>query len=153
METAIAHKETYPARAEEYGPALAQLIDQGRSLSGIEIGEIYHERLDFSGRLAALFQDVDLLLMPTMPVTVPNLSRMAEYGADPDVLLRILRFTAPFDFSGSPTITLPSGIDSLGIPLSLQLIGRHLSEDLLCRAGHAFQQVTDWHTRRPADLL
>jgi len=152
VETAIAHKETYPVRAKEYGPALAQLIDQGRGLTGIEIGEIYHERLDFSGRLATLFQDVDLLLMPTMPVPVPNLSRMAEYGADPDVLLRILRFTAPFDFSGSPTITLPSGIDRLGIPLSLQLIGRHLSEDLLCRAGHAFQQVTDWHTRRPADL-
>jgi len=152
VETAIAHKETYPVRAKEYGPALAQLIDQGRGLTGIEIGEIYHERLDFSGRLATLFQDVDLLLMPTMPVPVPNLSRMAEYGADPDVLLRILRFTAPFDFSSSPTITLPSGIDRLGIPLSLQLIGRHLSEDLLCRAGHAFQQVTDWHTRRPADL-
>lgn len=152
IETAIAHKETYPARADEYGPALAQLIDQGLSLTGTEIGEIYHERLDFSGRLAAVFQDVDLLLMPTMPVPVPSLSRMAEYGADPDVLLRILRFTAPFDFSGSPTITLPSGIDRLGLPLSLQLIGRHLSEDLLCSAGHAFQQVTDWHTRRPADL-
>jgi amidase len=152
IETAIAHKETYPERAAEYGPALAQLIDQGRGLTGIEFGEIYHERLDFSGRLAALFQDVDLLLMPTMPVPVPNLSRMAEYGADPEVLLRILRFTAPFDFSGSPTITLPSGIDRLGIPLSLQFIGRHVSEDLLCRAGHAFQQVTDWHTRHPPNL-
>jgi amidase len=152
IETAIAHKETYPERAAEYGPALAQLIDQGRGLTGIEFGEIYHERLDFSGRLAALFQDVDLLLMPTMPVPVPNLSRMAEYGADPEVLLRILRFTAPFDFSGSPTITLPSGIDRLGIPLSLQFIGRHVSEDLLCRAGHAFQQVTDWHTRHPPNF-
>lgn len=152
IETAIAHKETYPARAAEYGPALAQLIDQGRSLTGIELGEIYHERLDFAGRLAAQFQDVDLLLMPTMPMPVPNLARMAEYGADPNVLLKILRFTAPFDFSGSPTITLPNGIDRLGIPLSMQLIGRHLSEDLLCRAGCAFQQVTDWHARRPADL-
>jgi len=152
VETAIAHRETYPVRAAEYGPALAQLIDQGRAMTGMELAEIYHERLDFSGRLAALFEEVELLLMPTMPVPVPNLSRMAEYGADPDVLLRILRFTAPFDFSGSPTITLPSGIDRLGIPLSMQLIGRHLSEDLLCRAGHAFQQVTDWHTRRPADL-
>ncbi|HLH51927.1 MAG TPA: amidase family protein, partial [Roseiarcus sp.] len=152
METAIAHKETYPARAAEYGPALAQLIEQGRRMTAMEMGEIYHERLDFSGRLEAVFQDVDLLLMPTMPAPTPNLSRMAEYGADPDVLLRILRFTAPFDFSGSPTITLPSGIDRLGIPLSLQLIGRRLSESLLCRAGYAFQQVTDWHTRRPPGL-
>jgi amidase len=68
------------------------------------------------------------------------------------VLMRILRFTAPFDFSGSPTITLPNGIDRAGLPLSMQLVGRHVSEDLLCRAGHAYQQVTDWHTRRPPAL-
>jgi amidase len=77
---------------------------------------------------------------------------MGEYGQDPEVLLRILRFTAPFNFSGSPTITLPAGIDAAGLPLSVQLVGPHLSEALLCRAGHAIQQVTDWHTQRPADL-
>jgi amidase len=152
VETAIAHKDTYPAKAAEYGPDLAALIDQGRQLSAMELGEIYHERLAFSGALKALFEEVDLLLIPTMPVPVPSLSRMAEYGQDPTVLMRILRFTAPFDFSGSPTITLPNGIDANGIPLSMQLVGRHVSEDLLCRAGHAFQQVTDWHTRRPPAL-
>ena len=152
VETAIAHQDTYPARSAEYGPDLAALIEQGRQLTAMDLGEIFHERLSFSGALAALFQEVDLLLVPTMPVPVPSLTRMTEYGQDPNVLLRILRFTAPFDFSGNPTITLPSGIDRAGIPLSLQLVGRHISEDLLCRAGHAFQQVTDWHTRRPPEL-
>lgn len=152
VETALAHRDSYPARKAEYGPDLAALIDQGRSVSGLELGEIYHDRLIFSGALAAVFEDVDLILVPTMPVPIPSLAKMTEYGQDPEVLLRILRFTAPFDFSGSPTITLPSGIDKAGMPLSLQLVGRHLSEDLLCRAGHAFQQVTDWHTRRPPGL-
>ncbi len=152
VETAIAHRETYPARSAEYGPDLAALIEQGRRMTAIELGEIFHERLIFSGALATVFEEVDLLLVPTMPVPVPSLTRMSEYGQDPTVLLRILRFTAPFDFSGSPTITLPSGIDRAGIPLSMQLVGPHVSEDLLCRAGHAFQQVTDWHTRRPPDL-
>jgi len=152
VETALAHKETYPARAAEYGPDLAALIYQGRGLSGLELGEIYHERLAFSGALAAVFTEVDLVLVPTMPIPIPSLAKMGEYGQDPAVLLRILRFTAPFDFSGSPTVTLPSGIDEAGMPLSLQLVGRHLSEDLLCRAAHAFQQATDWHTRRPPAL-
>jgi amidase len=152
VETAIAHLDTYPQKAAEYGPDLAALIDQGRQMSAVELGQIYHERLAFSGALKALFEEIDLLLIPTMPVPVPSLSRMAEYGQDPSVLLRILRFTAPFDFSGSPTITLPNGIDKAGIPLSMQLVGRHVSEDLLCRAGHAYQQVTDWHTRRPPAL-
>ena len=153
VETALAHRDSYPARAAEYGPDLAALIDQGRAMSALDLGAIYHERLAFSGALTALFEDVDLLLVPTMPVPVPSLARMGEYGQDPAVLLRILRFTAPFDFSGSPTITLPGGIDAAGMPLSFQLVGRHLSEDLLCQAGHAFQQVTDWHTRRPPELV
>lgn len=151
VETATAHQETYPARAAEYGPDLAQLIEHGRRVTSLELGGILHERLIFSGALAALFREVELLLMPTMPVPVPSLERMAEYGQDDTVLLRMLRFTAPFDFAGNPTITLPSGIDRQGIPLSLQLVGPHLSEPRLCRAGHAYQLLTDWHTRRPPE--
>ncbi|MET4389902.1 amidase [Bradyrhizobium sp. F1.4.3] len=148
IETAEAHLETYPSRKSEYGPDLAQLIDQGRSMSGVEIAAIHHERLNFSGSLAKLFGEIDLLLIPTMPVPIPTLTKMGEYGADPNVLMSILRFTAVFDFSGSPTITLPNGMASDGLPLSMQLVGPHLSEDVLARAGHAFQSVTDWHTRR-----
>ena len=149
VETALAHRETYPLRKADYGPDLAALIEEGRAVTGLDLGAIYHDRLAFSGALRALFETVDLILVPTMPVPTPSLARMGEYGKDPDVLLRILRFTAPFDFSGSPTITLPNGIDAAGLPLSMQLVGRHCTEDLLCRAGHAFQTVTDWHARRP----
>ena len=149
VETAIAHQATYPARAGEYGPDLASLIEHGRRTTAVEFGAIMHERLEFSGRLAALFQEIDVLLMPAMPVPVPSLERMAEYGQDDSVLLRMLRFTAPFNFAGNPTITLPSGMDADGLPLSLQLVGPHVSEDLLCRAAHAFQQRTDWHVRHP----
>jgi amidase len=149
VETAEAHLETYPSRAKEYGPELAQLIEQGRSVGGVEIAAIHHQRLRFCGELAALFGDIDLLLIPTMPVPIPTLTKMGEYGADPNILLSILRFTAVFDFSGSPTITLPMGIASDQMPLSMQLVGPHLSEDVLARAAHAFQSTTDWHTRRP----
>jgi amidase len=149
VETAEAHLKTYPSRAAEYGPELAQLIEQGRSVSGVEIAAIHHERLKFCGELAALFEDIDLLLVPTMPVPIPTLTKMGEYGADPNILLSILRFTAVFDFSGSPTITLPMGMASDRMPLSMQLVGPHLSEGMLARAAHAFQSVTDWHTQRP----
>ncbi len=54
---------------------------------------------------------------------------MKAYGEDPNVLLGILRFTAPFNFSGSPTITLPNGFDQASMPLSMQVVGPHLSED------------------------
>jgi amidase len=149
VETAAAHAETYPARKSEYGPDLAGLIEQGLAIRGTEIATINIERLRFSRELSDLFRKVDVLLIPTMPVPIPSLELMRKYGEDPNVLLGILRFTAPFNFSGSPTITLPNGFDTAGMPLSMRLVGPHLSEAALARAGHAFQSVTDWHKRRP----
>jgi amidase len=149
VETAAAHKETYPARKSEYGPDLAALIDQGLATPGVEIAEINLERIKFGRRLADLFDHVDVLLIPTMPVPIPSLELMKSYGEDPNVLLGILRFTAPFNFSGSPTVTLPNGMDAAGMPLSMQVVGPHLSEDVLVRVAQAFQYVTDWHKLRP----
>ncbi len=149
VETANAHLDTYPARKAEYGPDLAQLIDQGRATSGQEIAEILLERAAFSRRLADMFGSLDALLIPTMPMPTPSLTQMQAYGDDPNVLLGILRYTAPFNFSGSPTITLPNGIDKAGLPLSLQIVGPHLSEARLARIAHAFQTATDWHAKRP----
>ena len=149
VETAAAHADTYPARKLEYGPDLAALIEQGLATTGIEITRINLERLRFSRELSELFEVVDVLLIPTMPVPIPSLNLMKAYGEDPNVLLGILRFTAPFNFSGNPTLTSPNGFDAAGMPLSMQLAGPHLSEDLLVRVGHAFQVATDWHRRRP----
>lgn len=149
VETAAAHVETYPAKKSEYGPDLAKLIEQGIATKGIEIANIALERMRFSRELSELFEVVDILLIPTMPIPTPSLELMKAYGEDPDVLLGILRFTAPFDFSGSPTLTLPNGFDSASMPLSMQLVGPQLSEDVLVRAGNAFQAVTSWHQRRP----
>jgi amidase len=149
VETAAAHRATYPARKAEYGPDLAALIDQGLSTSGVEIADILIERYRFNRQLADMFEHVDALLIPTMPVPIPSLEQMNAYGEDPGVLLGILRYTAPFNFSGSPTVTLPNGIDGAGMPLSMQIVGPHLSEDALLRIAHAFQNATDWHKRRP----
>jgi amidase len=149
VETAAAHANTYPARKAEYGPDLAALIEQGLATKGTDIAPINLERLRFSRELSELFEVVDILLIPTMPVPIPSLEVMKAYGEDPNVLLNILRFTAPFDFSGSPTLTLPNGFDTAGMPLSMQLVGPHLSEDVLTRAGHAFQTATSWHRRPP----
>jgi aspartyl-tRNA(Asn)/glutamyl-tRNA(Gln) amidotransferase subunit A len=50
--------------------------------------------------------------------------------------------------AGVPSLALPCGFSN-GLPVGLQLIGRHLSEDLLLQIGHAYQTVTDWHLQDP----
>jgi len=79
----------------------------------------------------------------------PTLASLAEQINDPEARYARIRFTAPFNMSGSPSLTLPGGATKEGLPVGFQLVGRHLEEALVLRAGHAFQQATQWHTRRP----
>ena len=150
MEVAVAHEATYPARTDEYGPGLAGLIELGRAQSGLAYQKIVLHRLDFAGRVKALFEDVDLLIVPATGIASPTMERMARMGEDAELISAVLRYTCPFDMTGSPTITLPGGFTAAGMPVGFQLVGRHFEEDLLVRAGWAFQQVTDWHRRHPA---
>jgi amidase len=149
VEAALAHERFYPARAAEYGPLLAALIERGRRIGALELARIQHDRLVFQGQLRKLFTTVDLLLAPVHPFGNPSLVRLDATLRQPAGAMGVLSFTAPFDMSGSPTITLPGGFDSEGLPIGFQLIGRHLDEALLVRAGHAFQQATDHHRRHP----
>lgn len=150
VETAIAHADTYPSRASEYGPVLAGLIDTGRSLGAMDLMRIEHERLAFKGGMRKIFEGVDLLIAPVQPFGNPSNGEIDAIMARPGGVDDAVRFTAPFDFSGSPTITLPGGFASNGTPIGFQLVGRHLDEALLVRAGHAYQGVTDWHRRHPS---
>jgi amidase len=149
VETAVAHEGTYPSRKDEYGPALAGLIDTGRGLSGLDYQKIMLRRNDFRGRVQTLFQNIDLLVIPTTGVASPTVAQMATLGENPDLISALLRFTCPFDTAGSPTITLPAGFTAQKTPIAFQFVARHFEEDLLVRAGWAYQQATDWHRQHP----
>lgn len=148
-QAAVVHEDTFPSRAAEYGPFMHGLLDGGRAIPGMEIARIEHQRQIFTGKLAALFADLDLIIAPALPLADLTLDRFNQLLFTPEDLPNVLRFTAPFNFSGSPTITMPGGFDSHGGPIGFQFVARHLDEALLIRAGRAFQNATDWHLRRP----
>jgi aspartyl-tRNA(Asn)/glutamyl-tRNA(Gln) amidotransferase subunit A len=58
-------------------------------------------------------------------------------------------FTLPVNIAGLPGLSVPCGLVD-GLPVGLQIIGKPFDEETLLRAGHAYQHVTDWHTKRPA---
>jgi amidase len=145
-EAALAHAGLYPERAGEYGSGLAPLLDEGRAYSAMDYARAHEARLRFRGALAGVFQEVDLLLCPSMGVPTPPAGMTGE---DAEALARLIHFTAPFDFSGNPTISLPCGFTADGMPVSLQLVAPNLNEENLITAGQAYEQATDWHTRRP----
>lgn len=61
-----------------------------------------------------------------------------------------MQFTIPADFSGTPTLTVPCGFADAGVPYAIQFMGKRLSEAMLCRIGHAYEQATEWHKRHPS---
>jgi Asp-tRNA(Asn)/Glu-tRNA(Gln) amidotransferase A subunit family amidase len=61
----------------------------------------------------------------------------------------LTQYTRPYNITGSPAIALPCGFSDAGLPISLQLAGRPFDELTVLRAAHAYEQATDWHTRRP----
>jgi amidase len=150
VECAMAHAGTFPSRADDYGPELRALIELGASVSGADYARMEIERASFKHRLEDLFDTIDLLLLPALTTLPPHVEgAIAGNPAQGDGAGNLLQFTAPFDFSGSPTLSLPGGFTQDGIPIGFQLVARHVDEALLCRAGYAYQGVTDWHQRRP----
>lgn len=148
-EAAAVHEAYYPARAADYGDGIKGLLDDGRAATGIAYAKAQFARQDFRGALEAVFQSVDVIAGPSYMRLNMSLPEFERFGSQPEDWPNLLRYTAPFDMTGSPTICLPAGFDKNGLPIGFQLIGRHLDEALLVRAGDAYQRATDWHKRRP----
>ena len=103
--------------------------------------------------MADVLAEVDVLAMPALPLTAQPLGQetIDIRGKTESVFGAILRNTEPFDLTGLPAIVVPCGFASDGMPLSLQIAGRPFDEAGILKVAHAFQQATDWHSRRPPD--
>ena len=91
-----------------------------------------------------VFQQVDALVTPTSPVAAFPLGDKTD---DPVQMYLIDVCTLPINIAGLPSISLPCGF-SQGLPVGMQLIGPHLSEQTLLRIAHAYEQATEWHEAR-----
>ncbi|WP_423069200.1 amidase [Devosia sp. CN2-171] len=146
-ETAAHHAATYPSRADEYGPSIRAMIDQGRSADPVAMGQAIIERYKFRGAVLRMFDDIEVFIMPVFKLGTPTWSEMrAQVAESFDI---IGKFTSPFNATGTPTVTLPVGYTDDGRPVAMQLAGGPGSEALLLKVAHAYQMATDWHTRRP----
>jgi amidase len=150
-EAVTAHTATYPSRRDEYGPWFRGWLDLGANVSGADYARANSLRNACNGVLRTLWQSFDVLACPTMPTPPFPVTPEELYGPMPDegIDMEWLRFTVPYNFNGTPTLCLPCGLSREGLPLSLQFVGRHFEEMLLCRVGHAYEQATSWHWLRP----
>jgi amidase len=142
-EAADAHVATYPARRDDYGPALRALLDYGRDLDGPSLARAQSARQAFRARYDALFADVDLILSPTFYGLTPSREDAARMMRG-EGLRRFVAFTAPANLYGCPTLSLPAGRDDAGVPYGFQLVARKGGENLLFDAGLAYERESEW---------
>jgi amidase len=102
---------------------------------------------------AAAFEDVDLLIMPTVPFTAPQYEESGSRERDIELSLTggglggsfnsLIENLWPFNFVGLPALTIPCALSS-GLPVGLQIVGRPHEDDVVLRAGYAFEGAVDW---------
>ncbi|MBI4278407.1 MAG: hypothetical protein HY660_08110, partial [Armatimonadetes bacterium] len=96
----------------------------------------------------------DFLITPTARTPAPRIEQRESYGhRSLDDARREFgldrAYGMPFALAGVPALSLCCGFSRAGLPLAFQIIGKPLADDVVLQVGHAYQQVTDWHTRRP----
>jgi len=109
-------------------------------------GQAQKVRTLIRGDFEAAFAGVDVIAAPVAPTTA---FKIGGHGDDPLSMYLEDVFTLPANLAGVPGLAFPVGFDSLGLPVGMQLMGAHFQEEVLFRAAHAYQQVTDWHLRAP----
>jgi aspartyl-tRNA(Asn)/glutamyl-tRNA(Gln) amidotransferase subunit A len=151
-ESAVVHARILRERPHELQPAVRARLAVGERVSAHD----YLQALRLRARIARefireVFAEVDLVLAPATPTPAPSLAE-ATAGDGETIAARMGRFsrlTRPWNGLGLPVLALPCGFSAHGLPIGAQLAGRPFDEATVLRVGHAYEQATDWHRRRP----
>ena len=144
------HFENIKKSPELYQPETRRRIRSAEDVNMVTYVQARRQVDQFRRAIHKTFETVDLLITPTTPVP-PFI--IAELLADVDNLrtreILSLRNTRPFNILGLPTISVPCGFTSAGLPIGMQITGPPWAEGAVLRLAYAYEQATDWHKRRP----
>jgi aspartyl-tRNA(Asn)/glutamyl-tRNA(Gln) amidotransferase subunit A len=144
-EAAAEYERLLVERAGDLVPEVREWLQTGLATPAPEYVRARRTAQRFTSALTGLFRTTDLLALP-------GYDRTALRMADSGMLLEPLsprNYTAPFNVTGTPALTLPCGFDAAGLPIGLQLAGRAWEEATLLRVAVHYQDSTEWHLRRP----
>ena len=150
-EAAAYHRDLLATDGDKlYAPVRVRL-EAGLFVSAADYLRAQQARSLFDRQARELLEQVDLLAGPTEPVTAPPLLaervQAGEYQIGTTGALT--QYTRPYNLTGFPAISVPCGFSEAGLPMALQLAGRPFDELTVLRAAHAYEQATEWTSRRP----
>ncbi|TCK26504.1 amidase [Pseudonocardia endophytica] len=149
---AAAAKSLEPLDAEarsRMDPSLVAIAEQGATTSALDYLGAMAVRNELGTLMGRFHDEYDLLLTPALPITAfPGGLEVPEGWHHPR-WMSWTPFTYPFNMTQQPAASIPCGFTSEGLPVGLQIVGPRWSDATVLAAGHAYQQATDHHTRRP----
>jgi aspartyl-tRNA(Asn)/glutamyl-tRNA(Gln) amidotransferase subunit A len=144
-DAAAYHQERLFLHPQEFGEDVLVRLRTGMAYTSSEYSQARHVQTICKRKFKQLFEDYDLLILPTTPSTAPMIEGLDAI----DQARKLTRFTAPFNLAGLPAMSLPCGFSQAGLPIGLQFVGAEWEEAKVLRAGRAFEESTEWHERIP----
>jgi aspartyl-tRNA(Asn)/glutamyl-tRNA(Gln) amidotransferase subunit A len=151
---ATAYHEPYlKTRAAEYGADVRARLTTGQFILAGHYLKAQRARQVIRAELDAALRDLNALVLPTTPIPAPlvDAREVTVDGHTEDVRGWLVRCTRPINVTGHPALSIPCGLTTAGLPIGLQLVGRHFDEATLLRIGHAFEAVSPMRGRRPPE--
>jgi aspartyl-tRNA(Asn)/glutamyl-tRNA(Gln) amidotransferase subunit A len=144
------HAERLASRPEDFGRDVMAILSRDPPKSA-EVVAALEETYKLSTAMRLALESVDVLVTPTTPVPAVKIGQeTVRYGgSDESTIFAMIRCTAPFNATHLPALSLPCGFNREGLPIGLQIAGRPFDESTVLVVGHAYEQATEWHTRRP----
>lgn len=143
---AAVHRDRLREHPEMFGNDIRRRLEDGANTPLSDYILARRTQSEVKKRLEQFFETYDFLVMPTTPIAAPTIE-----GHDAiEQAGRLTRFTAPFNLSGLPALSLPCGFTKEGLPIGLQIMSRAWGESKVLNIGHAFEQATEWHKRVPS---
>jgi aspartyl-tRNA(Asn)/glutamyl-tRNA(Gln) amidotransferase subunit A len=154
-ESAVDYPRFFPKeRLDNIDDDLKEYLARGESYTMADYLEGQRMAAILRQELADVFQDVDVIVAPTCLTPAVPISQDRKLidirGVKVDYLELLLRVTSIASVTGLPGLSVPCGFDGNGMPIGMQLMGRHLEEARILQVGHAYEQATEWHKARPA---
>ena len=143
-DAAALHQARLRRAPEKFGDDVRTRLQRGAALTAPDYARARRWQRWLQHRFLTYFEAFDILLTPATPVTAPLLAGGDALGR----AHQLTRFTAPFNLTGLPALSLPCGFVE-GLPVGLQIVARPWDEARLLRAAFAYQQATGWHLRSP----
>ena len=141
------------SRAEGFGDEVKRRILIGTYVLSAGYYDAYYLKAQqirhlIADDFKAAFKQCDMIMGPTVPSTA---FKIGEKTGDPVSMYLQDIYTIATNLAGLPGMSIPAGFSN-GLPVGLQIIGNYFDEARMLNVGHAYQQVTDWHTMMPKGI-